>query len=51
MRIIKRKLLSETSDILRNLINELELEDTNYLFYFFKFKDVEPKRYKFLHKK
>ena len=48
--IIKRELLNETFEVLTLLIDECELKDDNYLFYFFKFKNNENKRSIFLNK-
>jgi integrase len=42
--IIKRKLLPETANKIKELINECEFNNTDYLFYFFKFKEEENKR-------
>ena len=46
-RIIKRILLPSTSEILRNLINECELKENDYIFYFFKFTIDVNKRSQF----
>lgn len=46
--IIKRKLIDETSRILRRLIDELELKEDSYMFYYFKFPFNENKRIQFL---
>jgi len=46
-RIIKRKLLPSTSEILRNLIHESELKENDYIFYFFKFANDDNKRSQF----
>lgn len=43
-KIIKRQLLKETFEILTLLIDECEIKDDSYLFYFFKFEDDENKR-------
>jgi integrase len=46
-KIIKRKLIPETSNKIRELINECEINNNDYLFYFFKFKNNENQRSNF----
>ena len=46
-KIIKRKLLPETSNKIKELVNECEINTDDYLFYFFKFKVNENKRAQF----
>lgn len=48
--VIKRALIKETFDILNIMIRELELDEDQYMFYFFKFEDNEDKRCFFLPK-
>ena len=50
-RIIKRKLLDQTADIIQRLINECGLQDDDFMFYYFKFKDNEDKRCQFFAQK
>ena len=50
-KLIKRQLLKETFDILTQLIIECELENNNYIFYYFKFENDEDKRSLFLAQK
>jgi len=50
-KIIKRKLLPETANKIKELINECEIYINDYLFYFFKFKEDENKRAQFFVKK
>ena len=45
--LIKRKLLKETSNILRKLINECQLNNDDYFFYYFKFPNDENQRTQF----
>ena len=50
-RIIKRKLLDQTADIIQRLINECGLQEDDFMFYYFKFKDNEDKRCQFFAQK
>ena len=43
-KLIKRKLLLDTSNLLRLLINECKIDNNKYLFYFFEYEDDEDKR-------
>lgn len=50
-RIIKRKLLDSTADIIQRLINECELQENDFMFYYFKFENDEDKRCRFFAQK
>lgn len=43
-KLIKRKLLIETADLLKLLIKECNIDNNQYLFYFFQYEDNEDKR-------
>ena len=46
-KIIKRQLLKETANVLRTIIYEHELNEDDYFFYFYKFKNDENQRNQF----